>query len=93
MREAMAALLEAEVTPNVVSNLKKRGYKGIEPETYNEALQASMLVQAMLKGDTRAYGLVMDLMGEKVQQVSVSSSDDKFAEVLDVWNSKRSDSE
>ena len=93
MREAMAALLEAEITKNVETNLKKRGYKGKMPETYNEALQVSMMVEAMLRGDTKAYGMIMNLMGENVQQVEISSSDEKFAEVLDIWEDKRSDAE
>ena len=89
MRESMAALLEAQVTPNVVNNLKKRGYKGEAPETYNDALNVSMLIQAMMKGDVRAYVAVMELMGEKTQVLDINPSNEKFAEVLDLWNAKK----
>ena len=89
MRESMQALLEAQVTPNVVNNLKKRGYKGEAPETYNDALNVSMLVQAMMKGDVKAYVAVMELMGEKTQVLDINSSNEKFAEILDVWKAKK----
>ena len=89
MRESMAALLEAQVTPNVVNNLKKRGYKGEAPETYNDALNVSMLIQAMMKGDVRAYVAVMELMGEKTQVLDINPSNEKFAEVLELWNAKK----
>ena len=89
MRESMAALLEAQVTPNVVNNLKKRGYKGEAPETYNDALNVSMLIQAMMKGDVKAYVAVMELMGEKTQVLDINPSSDKFAEILDVWKAKK----
>lgn len=89
MRESMAALLEAQVTPNVVNNLKKRGYKGEAPETYNDALNVSMLIQAMMKGDVRAYVAVMELMGEKTQVLDINPTNEKFAEILDVWKEKR----
>lgn len=91
MRESMAALLEAQVTPNVVNNLKKRGYKGEAPETYNDALNVSMLIQAMMKGDVRAYVAVMELMGEKTQVLDINPSSEKFAEILDVWNAKKAE--
>lgn len=91
MRESMAALLEAQVTPNVVNNLKKRGYKGEAPETYNDALNVSMLIQAMMKGDVRAYVAVMELMGEKTQVLDINPSNEKFAEILEVWNAKKAE--
>ena len=91
MRESMAALLEAQVTPNVVNNLKKRGYKGEAPETYNDALNVSMLIQAMMKGDVRAYVAVMELMGEKTQVLDINPSNEKFAELLEVWNAKKAE--
>ena len=91
MRESMAALLEAQVTPNVVNNLKRRGYKGEAPETYNDALNVSMLIQAMMKGDVRAYVAVMELMGEKTQVLDINPSNEKFAEILDVWNAKKAE--
>lgn len=93
MREAMAALLDAEIAKGVETNLKKRGYKGKMPETNNEALQISMFLEAMMAGNPKAYGAIMTLMGENVQQVEISSSDEKFAEVLDIWEDKRSDAE
>lgn len=89
MRESMAALLEAQVTPNVVNNLKKRGYKGEAPETYNDALNVSMLIQAMMKGDVRAYVAVMELMGEKTQVLDINPTNERFAEILEVWKEKR----
>lgn len=89
MREAMAALLEAEVTPNVANSLKRRGYKGEAPETYNDAMAVSMLIQAMMKGDVRAYVAVMELMGEKTQVLDINTSSEKFAEVLEVWKARK----
>ena len=89
MREAMAALLEAEVTPNITADLKKRGYKGEAPVTYNDAMAVSMLLQALKKGDVKAYTAVMELMGEKTQVLDINSSNEKFAEILDVWKAKK----
>ena len=89
----MAWLLEQDITPNLVNSLKKRGYKGEDLETMQDALNAAILLQGMVKGDTKAFNAIMDLLGEKQQKLEISSAESKFAEVLDLWSQKRDDSE
>ena len=89
MRESMAILLEAPVTPNIEASLKKRGYKGPKLETMQDALDAAIMIQGTMKGDVKAFNAIMDLMGERVQQVEVNTSNEKFAEVLDTWKAQK----
>ena len=47
-------------------------------------------VQKALDGDTKAFEVVRDTMGEKpTDKVALSSEQEKFAEVLKIWGDKR----
>lgn len=47
-------------------------------------------VQKALDGDTKAFEIVRDTMGEKPSdRVEMGTAETKFAEVLDMWNKKR----
>lgn len=85
MKEALELLLELEV-----SEVMKKGYekKGLIVETNEDAIAAAMIMQAK-KGNTSAYSEIAKVRGENKQQIEVSASDDKFAEVLDQWKDKK----
>ena len=47
-------------------------------------------VQKALDGDTKAFEVVRDTMGEKpTDKVALSSEQERFAEVLKIWGEKR----
>lgn len=47
-------------------------------------------VQKALDGDTKAFEVVRDTMGEKpTDKVALSSEQERFAEVLKIWGDKR----
>lgn len=85
MKEALELIMEMQATD---ANKKKLARKGIDVDTNEDVMAAAMTLAAMA-GDTRAYAAIASVRGENKQQVEVTSSDEKFAEVLDQWNKKR----
>ena len=63
----------------------------------NMTIKECMLVQQILKaleGDTKAFETVRDTIGEKPsEKVEVEATEEKFTEVLDMWNQNRMDAE
>lgn len=85
MKEALELIMEMQATD---ANKKKMAKKGIDVETNEDVMAAAMTLAAMA-GDTKAYSAIANVRGENKQQIEVSASDDKFAEVLDQWKDKR----
>lgn len=85
MKEALELIMEMQATD---ANKKKLAKKGIDVETNEDVMAAAMTLAAMA-GDTKAYSAIANVRGENKQQIEVSASDDKFAEVLDAWKDKR----
>ena len=85
MKEALELIMEMQATD---ANKKKLAKKGIDVETNEDVMAAAMTLAAMA-GDTKAYSAIANVRGENKQQIEVSASDDKFAEVLDQWKDKR----
>lgn len=85
MKEALELIMEMQATE---ANKKKMAKKGLDVET-NEDVMAAAVALAAMAGDTKAYSAIANVRGENKQQIEVSASDDKFAEVLDQWGEKK----
>ena len=85
MKEALELILEMQATD---ANVKKMARKGLNVETNEDVIAAAIALEAM-KGDTKAYSAIANVRGENKQQIEVTASDDKFAEVLDQWKDKK----
>lgn len=85
MKEALELILEMQATD---ANVKKMAKKGLNVETNEDVIAAAIALEAM-KGDTKAYSAIANVRGENKQQIEVTASDDKFAEVLDQWKDKK----
>lgn len=85
MKEALELIMEMQATD---ANKKKLAKKGIDVETNEDVMAAAMTLAAMA-GDTKAYSAIANVRGENKQQIEVTASDDKFAEVLDQWKDKK----
>lgn len=85
MKEALELILEMQATD---ADVKKMARKGLTVETNEDVMAAAIALEAM-KGDTKAYSAIANVRGENKQQIEVSASDDKFAEVLDQWKDKK----
>ena len=85
MKEALELIMEMQATD---ANRNKMAKKGLEVETNEDVMAAAMALAAM-SGDVKAFSAIANVRGENKQQIEVSASEDKFAEVLDAWKEKK----
>lgn len=85
MKEAIELIMEMQASKTNVNKFKK---KGLEVETNEDAMAAAMALQA-IAGNVKAYSAIANVRGENKQQIEVSASEDKFAEILEKWEDKR----
>ena len=75
LRDAVQTMLELDLTEKEVNDLANKGY---DAETQLDALAAAALISAK-RGNSQAFANVMRLLGEGVENVSLSVSDDSTA--------------
>lgn len=83
MREAAELILALEAPEKVVDQMRAQGV----PEDSNTYLDATVFatVGQAIKGNTRAFDMLMELMGEKIRRVEVSGVDDKSLKEMEAF--------
>lgn len=75
LRESMQTMLALDLSEKEINDLANKGYSA---ETQLDALAAAALISAK-RGNSQAFANVMRLLGEGVENVSLSVSDDSTA--------------
>ena len=75
LRDAVQSMLDLDLTEKEIKALQDKGYSA---ETQLDALAAAALISAK-RGNSQAFANVMRLLGEGVENVSLSVSDDSTA--------------
>lgn len=75
LRDAVQSMLDLDLSDKEINDLAKKGYTA---ETQVDALAAAALISAK-RGNSQAFANVMRLLGEGIENVSLSVSDDSTA--------------
>lgn len=87
MREAAELIMSLQAPKKVQDQMRAQGIPK-ESDTYLDATVFATVGQA-IKGNTKAFDMLMSLMGEKIERVELATDDSSVREMEEYFASKK----